>query len=240
MTFNAESAHATHDSLLIASFAAGDAAAPDRTIAERRIRECADCRALHDDLIALRGAMAAVPRVATAPRDFRISAEQAERLRGGSWWHRLARAIVAPRGVGRPLATAFTTLGLVGLLIGSLPIGALSLGGPAFDRTNLQVTSQEGGGSEAPAPEANPDDAYAHYGPASGSGSGRGEDTGQPAATQIPDLVKDDGAGGTAEVPAARDLGATSQLSPVVALALGFLIVGLALFGLRRFGRRLT
>jgi hypothetical protein len=241
MPLNAESAHPTHDALLIASFAAGDALAPDRTIAERRIRECPDCRALHDDLVALRTATAMLPRAASAPRDFRLTAEQAARLRGGPWWRRMARALIAPRGIGRPLATAFTTLGLVGLLIGSLPIAGLPLAGFATDRSSLEVTSNQGAGSGgAPAPEANPSDAYTQYGPGDGIGGVRGEPQ-QPQVTDGPPRVKDDGAGGEAEVPTvARDVSEPNQVSPVYALAVVFLLVGVALFGFRRLGRRLT
>lgn len=242
MTFNRESAHTTHDALLIASYKAGDGPPADRALAELRIRECADCRALHDDLAAIGGALAALPRVATAPRDFRLSAEQAARLRGGPWWRRVARTLVAPRGLGRPLATAFTTLGLVGLLIGSLPMTALPLAGFAGDRTSLEAKSSDGAGGQAPAPQANPGDASWQYGP-SASHAVQGEGSGSAQETDGPEAVTDgDGRGGTLSPTTARDLDATASptISPVSMLALAFLAVGLALFGLRRFGRRLS
>ncbi|MCI0346871.1 MAG: hypothetical protein L0221_15745, partial [Chloroflexi bacterium] len=131
MTFEPDSVHLRHDSLLIAGHAAGDLAPADAERVERWLRECRECAALHADLRSLTSALAALPRTASAARDFRLSPAHATRLRGGPWWRRLARSIAAPRGFGRPLATAFTTLGLVGILIGSLPVAMLGLSGAA-------------------------------------------------------------------------------------------------------------
>jgi hypothetical protein len=68
----------------------------------------------------------------TAPRDFRLTAEDAARLRPGSpigrvaarlgWRRRLALGIAA---FGRPVGAAMATFGVLGLLIGSLTLGGI-------------------------------------------------------------------------------------------------------------------
>jgi hypothetical protein len=129
--------HALHDEELIAALAAGDV--DGRADAERAralIQRCSTCRELHDDLTALRSAIqasgTAAQRAATtsAPRDFRLAAEDAARLRPGSpvarlavrlgWRARIGKGIEA---FGRPIGAAMATFGIVGLLIGSLTLG---------------------------------------------------------------------------------------------------------------------
>ena len=233
MTFAPDSAHLRHDPQLVAGHASNDLAPADAERVAGWLRDCADCAALHADLRVLSSALATLPRLANAPRDFRLSPAQAARLRGGPWWRRLARSITAPRGVGRPLATAFTTLGLVGILVGSLPVGFMQLAAVTGDR--LGSVSTEGAG----APVASPTDADNFFAPADGSGGGDGEGRG---SYQV------DGAGGGATPPTkddpsedlvsneSRDASAT-WVSPVFALAAAFLAIGLGLFALRRFGR---
>jgi hypothetical protein len=126
--------HALHDEELIAALAAGDI--DDSTEAERAraiVERCAMCRELHDELLVIRSAIQAsgnaAQRAATrpAPRDFRLTVEDAARLRPGSpvarlgarlgWRGRLSLGIAA---FGRPLGAGLATLGVAGLLIGSL------------------------------------------------------------------------------------------------------------------------
>jgi hypothetical protein len=78
----------------------------------------------------------------TAPRDFRLTAEDAARLRPGSpiarlgtrlgWRGRLRHGVAT---FGRPLGAGLATLGVAGLLIGSLTLSgspfALMVGGAA-------------------------------------------------------------------------------------------------------------
>jgi hypothetical protein len=259
MTFQAESAHDRHDPMLVAAHASQDLALADVERVEQWLRECLDCAALHADLSSISLALAGLPKTANAPRDFRLSPAQAARLRGGPWWRRLGRTITAPRGIGRPLATAFTTLGLVGLLIGNLPTGfLLSAGGAASpERALVDTGAPPGtpqGGAHVPGPAPTPQDTSSAYGPAEGSNDGRTNYVSGSGAS--PSVMKDDltttaapatetatpttegaplAAGGATT---GRD--ATPTTSPVMPLAIAFLGIGLALFAVRRFGGRLA
>jgi hypothetical protein len=120
--------HAQHDPLLVVSLAAGDLSGADRDLASSLISDCADCATLHDDLLAIARATAAIPP-AVRPRDFQLSPEQAAHLRPAGW-RRFVAAFAAPRMVmTRQLGIGLTTLGLAGLLVSVLP--TISVGSPA-------------------------------------------------------------------------------------------------------------
>ena len=120
--------HAQHDLLLVASLAAGDLAGADRDLASAQIADCNDCAALHADLIDIARATAALPP-AVAPRDFRLSPEQAAALRPLGW-RRLVAAIGGSRPLmSRQLGIGLATIGLAGLLVSTLP--GINLGGSA-------------------------------------------------------------------------------------------------------------
>ena len=114
--------HARHDRLVIA-------ATVDRrlsgapALAQALLAACTECARLHADLQALAAALpsAATPR---RTRDFTLSAADAERLqpRGLTRWLRLIGS--SRDTLTRPLAIGFTTLGLAGLLVATVP-GAL-------------------------------------------------------------------------------------------------------------------
>lgn len=105
-----------HDSLMVA-FDAGDLAGAEFRAAESLAASCTGCVALVHDLAAIRGAMTALP-VPPRRRDYRLTAEDAARLRP-SGWRRLLEWLVAPGSTVRPLATGLATLGVVGLLLTS-------------------------------------------------------------------------------------------------------------------------
>jgi hypothetical protein len=128
--------HALHDEELIAAFGVdGDAAeAADR--AKALIDRCGTCRELYADVVAISstirasGTAAAVGAVRAAPRDFRLTATDAVRLRGGNVLQRLAaRVSDGIPAFGRPLGASFAMLGVVGLLVGTMALAPL--GGPA-------------------------------------------------------------------------------------------------------------
>ena len=74
--------HDRHDPMLVAALAAGDLAGTDRDQAIALTASCAECAALHDDLVAIARATASVPPPIRAPaRDFRLTPEQAASLR---------------------------------------------------------------------------------------------------------------------------------------------------------------
>jgi hypothetical protein len=104
-----------HHEALVVALDAGDLAGPDRERAERLAASCAGCAALRSDLATIRGALATLPAPARR-RDFRLTDDDARRLRPGLW-PRLARWLAAPGSSVRPLATGLATLGAVGLLL---------------------------------------------------------------------------------------------------------------------------
>lgn len=152
--------HALHDEELVAAYAANDLDdLADLERARSFVERCAMCRDLHADLVTIRGAIqasgSAAQRATTlaAPRDFRLSAEDAARLRPETPLARLgarlgwrARLGLGVATFGRPLGAGLATLGIAGLLIGSLTLtggrlaltagsGAAPSAEPAIDQT---------------------------------------------------------------------------------------------------------
>jgi hypothetical protein len=140
--------HDRHDPMLVAALAAGDLAATDRDQAIDLTRSCADCAALHGDLLVLaRAVKSAPPPVATRPRDFRLTAADAARLRP-TGWRRMIAALSGPRAaLTRPLGVGLATLGLAGLLIGNVQLGVGSAAAP-------EAAMSAGGGQGAAAAAA--------------------------------------------------------------------------------------
>jgi hypothetical protein len=175
--------HALHDEELVTAFAAGDVEdAADEARARTFIERCATCRDLHRDLIGIRAAIrvsgTAEQRAATmtAPRDFRLSVEDAARLRPGMPIERLAtklgfraRLDLGIATFGRPVGAAMATFGLVGLLVGSVTLngGFLFGGGSAGAPASATGIDQTG-----PAPEATED--LGAFGPLATSLDGKG------------------------------------------------------------------
>ena len=119
--------HAAHDPLLLAAHAAGDASGADLARAAALVAGCPDCARLHRDLRALPLALASAP-APSRPRDFRLTAEQAESLRRPAGWRRLLAPLSGASSAAGPLAASLAALGLAGLLLGSGLSGALNLG----------------------------------------------------------------------------------------------------------------
>jgi hypothetical protein len=116
--------HARHDLHLVAALAADDLAPVVRTEAETLVASCRDCAELVADLRAIAAATAALPDIPRT-RDFRLTAADAARLQPRGWRGLLDAIGGARASFSRPLATGLTTLGLVGLLVTTIP-GALS------------------------------------------------------------------------------------------------------------------
>jgi hypothetical protein len=152
---DAASRHAAHDVLLIAALADRDPDALrsfDREHAERWVATCADCAALHADLVALAAAApsAAVP---SRPRDFRLTPEQAAHLRPNAW-RRFIGAIGSSRDAfTRPLAIGLTTMGIAGLLVATVPMlsaGGASSAQPGYVPIGSKVDQTSGAAGAAP------------------------------------------------------------------------------------------
>src|SRR4051794_33948902 len=115
--------HDRHDRLVVAALAAGDLTGTELDQARALIASCPECAALHGDLIAIARATATLPPpILSAGRDFRLSPAQAESLalRG---WRRFLPAGRTSSPFTRPLGVALATLGIAGLLIGTVPLG---------------------------------------------------------------------------------------------------------------------
>jgi hypothetical protein len=195
------SAHDSHDLLLIAAYAADDAGPADRERAVALIEACAHCADLASDIRSIVAATAALPPLARA-RDFRLTNADAARLRPAGW-RRAIRALAGPRlAFTRPLAAGLTTLGLVGVIVTSVPIGMFSAatggaptsGGPAAELAPASAAAGQAPGAAGASPQ-----------PSAAAGSardyGRGLQTLGAAASASP-------------APALGPLGASPQASP--------------------------
>ena len=238
--------HARHDLSLIAGHAAGDLSASQHLEADSVLASCTHCAEIRDDLVAIAAATRALPALATAPRDFRLTNEQAARLRRGSWLRTLLRPFGTTRSVVRPVAAAFTTLGIAGLFVATaMPavLGPMAAGTTGQERDSQTVAAPGAGGAYVPQAAAT-DAGFA----------AQGSPEAQPLATR---LSQEDGKNGATEPPyvaiaggvqspTTDDLsspGATSTRlslgsSALVAGSLALLGIGLVLFGLRFAGRR--
>jgi len=165
----AASRHADHDRLLVAAYAAGDAAGTELDAAQAQVAACPECAALHHDLRSIAAALPALPPPARS-RDFRLTPGQAAALRPPAW-RRLLEPFAGPRfAFAGPLGTGLATLGIAGLLLaGSLgsplaaPMTANAPGtnltavtapsdGSASTSTEYGASASEAPGSQAAAP----------------------------------------------------------------------------------------
>jgi anti-sigma factor RsiW len=257
--------HDRHDPALIAGHAAGDLTATDQLRAETLLSACTACTELHGDLVALQVATRQAPAPAMLARDLRLTPEQAERLRRGSRLRAFLRPFAAMHSATRPMAAALTSVGVAGLLIAAFVPGLLGSGvgsAPASGRDAATATSGafEAAASQAPAGPVRDNAQGAGAGQPSGvapaieveptgpgdrdvltgvtlgpfkSGGIHIEAGGQPKGSE------DDRA--PAALPSTPE-GVIASIGPstVVAIAsLGFLLLGLALFGLRFAARRI-
>src|SRR2546426_7121451 len=108
-------AHATHDLLVIAAAADRDADDATGLAAQAQIAGCDDCAALFADLRAINLNLTSLPRTLPVTRDFRISPQRAAQLRSGGW-RRVVEGFASGASL-RPLASAFTAVGVAGLLL---------------------------------------------------------------------------------------------------------------------------
>jgi hypothetical protein len=239
--------HHHHDRLLISAHAAGDLAGRELATADALLAACEDCRALHADLLTIASSTHELPAPLRPPvRDFRISPERAATLARGGFWRRVLRPFARPGGASRPLALAFTTLGMAGLLLATLPSMPLNGGD---DLTMVQAPAGSDGRNaaqptEMPEVAASPDidtsggeyqpdgvDTGAGASPGPGKGAGAGQGSGaRPTAEPTGGKV-------VPEVAVIDDT--TSGPSPLVLLSVAFLAAGLGLVLLRLTARRL-
>jgi hypothetical protein len=114
-------AHATHDELLVARLAGGDTLDPqEQATASALVAGCPDCARMASDIVAISHAVAS-EAVPPRRRDYRISDEQAARLRGSAV-ERFFRRFTLTSGGGalKPLASGALSIGLVLVFVGSV------------------------------------------------------------------------------------------------------------------------
>ena len=236
--------HASHDLALIAALHDRDDVAALRPaeldMARAQLDGCTECAALHHDLGQLMGGLRA-SMTPSRPRDFRLTPADATRLQPRGLRGFLRTIGSAKDGLSRPLAIGLTTLGLVGVLVGTVP-GAMSLGGATSGPD--QMASQE-----APAPSA------AAEAPAAGEAVPDARTLGMSSDDPLDRMQADgyvfNGSEGfaidgdqqretvqvTAEEASLRD--DPSGISAMVVIGGTMLILGLGLFALRWSARRL-
>ena len=235
--------HPEHDLLLIAGHAATDLVESDRARAQALLDTCESCADLHRDLIAIAAATRSLPNLATAPRDFRLTREQAADLRHPGWLRTILAPFAGAKSLARPVAAAFTTLGIAGLLVGTMLPGlagsAASLAAPERGQittgagaTAAPAAPVTGGGQPAPAATAAaPDDAF--------------DAKDGTRATSAPEIANIDAPNGAPNGPTRGPVDSSEQRvstappNPLLIGSLALLAAGLLLFGLRFAGRRL-
>jgi anti-sigma factor RsiW len=240
--------HQDHDLTLVAGLAAGDLSTPDRDRAQAIVDACAECATIHADLIAIATAMRALPKRVTAPRDFRLGNVQAARLRRGSWLRSFLAPFAGARSATRPMAAAFTSLGLAGLLVATvLPglLGSAASMAPERQTTGAAAAPTVGAAAAPTAAPAAPVDRAGESDVPAPNGPGAVVDS---TASQAPDGAygaKDGSVGSEVPRTAGQESGGTGVLTsisppnPLLVGALVLLGIGLVLFGLRFAGRRL-
>lgn len=150
--------HALHDEELVAALATGSLD-DEAELARARsfVERCTACGALHDDIVAIGAAIKAdATGTQAAPRDFRLTVEDAQRLGGtvsaGGFLTRLRRSMAS---FGRPIGASMAALGVVGLLVGSVSLGVGTAAGPlaadtgATAASNAPAEIQTGAGNPA-------------------------------------------------------------------------------------------
>jgi hypothetical protein len=141
--------HARHDRLIVTRFAGDDSYPTELDEARALVANCPDCARLADDIRLLMAATSELP-TPPRPRDFRLSREQAESLRG-SFLERLLRPLAAPRlAVLRPVAGVAMSFG-VALAVAGVALPTTAPASAPEQPTRLESESAD---NRAPAPGA--------------------------------------------------------------------------------------
>jgi hypothetical protein len=234
--------HAGHDRQLVVAYACGDLPGEDVADARSLVARCRRCAALVDEIAlistATRRDLVAPPR----SRDFRLTSDDAERLRGNAI-SRLLRHLGSPRlQVLQPLAGAAMAIGLVLMLTTSvLPsfftaAGAAPVGGAA-----LPAAAEE---------DAAARDAAGGEGATSGDGASGGAEvapagplTAPAASPQVvvsPDVAAYTETDTSTKANVTELTAQVAPVEPVAPVGFGLLIVGAVVLLVRVVARRAT
>lgn len=226
--------HASHDRQLVVAFASGDLPTEELADARALVARCRRCAALVTDVETIARAVREDAWTPPRPRDFRITADDALRLRGGLL-SRLARRVTGPgQRILQPLAGAAVAIGLVLMVATTVMPSVFMASGAApapvaGDATLRQAgEGTDGGAGAAPgaeAPAAEPE-LFASPGPAAASAAandlGGTTDTSRAAA----------------EMETVTPV--TSPLDPVIPVGAGLVVVGIVLLVILAIARRAT
>jgi hypothetical protein len=148
-----------------------DVTADERARLERQLADCADCRALASELATISAAVRSDLPQPARPRDFRLSADQAARLRGSPVSRLLERLGTPSFGALQPLAGVAMALGITLIVLNSvsLPFGASGAAPTALNGQDTFVSAEGAPGAASAAPS--PDAAGAPLAPVPGAGS---------------------------------------------------------------------
>ena len=118
---------------LIAGHAAGDLTDTQASAAAALLASCSDCTSLHRDLVAISAATAPSRVTPTPPRDFRLTPSRRRAFAAGAGSEPCSDR--SPPLSLRPMAAAFTSLGVAGLLVAPMALsprsGRAGVGGAA-------------------------------------------------------------------------------------------------------------
>ena len=147
------SEHRRHDRLLVTRYAMDDAYPSERDEAQSLVASCIECAALASDVRLISSSISTVPSP-SRPRDFSITQEQADRLRGSAL-SRLMRRLGASAslwGTVRPVAAAALSIGLVAAVVGT----ALPNQAATFDTGTTYLEAPAATSQPLDAPEMTP------------------------------------------------------------------------------------
>jgi len=219
--------HAGHDRQLVVAFACGDLPAEDAADARALIARCRRCAALVDEIALISAAtvrdLVAPPR----PRDFRLTSDDADRLRGNAIT-RLLRRLGSPRlQVLQPLAGAAMAIGIVLLVTtavlpslgsaGAAPAALTTIGSAVGDETARDAA---GGGSEAV------------------PGNGQVAPAASAAAAESPDIAAYSETDASTKANVTELAETVPPVDPVLPIGLGLLVVGALVLLIRVLAQR--
>lgn len=149
------SEHRRHDRLLVARFAVGDVeGAAQQREAQDLVRRCSECAALAADIKAISNSVATMPAPART-KDFRLTASDADRLRGGRFDRFLRTLTGSSWTTVRPVAAVALSVGLVMSVVGAMPL--LGAAGGAAPVDTFRATDQPVFAAGNPTPESTED-----------------------------------------------------------------------------------
>jgi hypothetical protein len=172
--------HSRHDRLLVARFTVGESLPGEAEEGRRLLEHCTDCARLAADLRLLRTSIATLPTPART-RNFRLTVEQAESLRGNTVERLLRRLAMPSLTMLRPVAGVALAIGLTVMVVGTgLPMAGTPAVAPTQRETLMDVASPPAPGATEQAPMVGEsedgkttDVSYGAAGPSASPTSGR-------------------------------------------------------------------